>query len=149
MYLAKKHRRMLSAPFLVEKRVREHPEIVVEDLNVSGMLANRKLSKAILDMVFYELKQQLSYKCELYGCLLTQADRWFPSSKTCSNCGQKKETLSLSERVFNCPECGFNLDRDLNAAINLKNLAVSSTVSACGLADADVAKTKLRSQLWV
>ena len=128
---------------------KNHSEIVVEDLNVSGMLANHKLAKAISDMGFYELKRQLSYKCELYGAKLTEADRWFPSSKTCSNCGHKKEMLSLSERVFDCPDCGFSLDRDLNAAINLKNLAVSSTVSACGLADADVAKTKLRSQFSV
>ena len=120
-YLAKNHRRMLSDTFLVEKRCRKHPEIVVEDLKVSGMLASHKLAKAISDMGFYELKRQLSYKGELYGCLLTQAERRFPSSKTCSNCGHKKETLSLSERVFNCPDCRFSLDRDLNAAINLKN----------------------------
>ena len=121
---------------------KNHSEIVVEDLNVSGMLANHKLAKAISDMGFYEFKRQLTYKGELYGSRLTEVDRWFPSSKTCSNCGQKKETLSLSERVFNCPDCGFSLDRDLNAAINLKNVAVSSTVSACGLESADVAKAK-------
>ena len=121
---------------------KNHSEIVVEDLNVSGMLTNHKLAKAISDMGFYELKRQLTYKCELYGSRLTEVDRWFPSSKTCSNCGQKRETFSLSERVFNCPHCRLSIDRDLNAAINLKNVAVSSTVSACGLENADVAKMK-------
>ena len=104
---------------------------------------------SLSDMGFYELKRQLSYKCELYGSKLTEADRWFPSSKTRSNCGHKRETLSLSERVFNCPHCRFSLDRDLNAAIDLKNVAASSTVSACGLENADVAKVKLRSQFSV
>ena len=93
------------------------------------MLANHKLAKAIQDMGFYEFRRQLKYKCELHGSELIIADRWFASSKTCSNCGCKKETLSLSERVYNCDNCGVSLDRDLNAAINLATLAVSSTVS--------------------
>ncbi len=98
---------------------KNHGVIVIEDLNVSGMLANHKLAKAISDMGFYELRRQLEYKCQLYGSKLVIVDRWFPSSKTCSNCGVKKETLSLSERVFRCDSCGFECDRDLNAAINL------------------------------
>jgi len=83
------------------------------------MMANHKLAKAIADMSFFELRRQLTYKCELYGSKLVVVDRWFPSSKICSNCGTKKETLKLSERVFNCSDCGFVIDRDWNAAINL------------------------------
>ena len=98
---------------------KNHGRIGIEDLNVSGMLANHKLAKAIADMSFFEFRRQLTYKCELYGSSLFVVDRWFPSSKTCSNCGTKKETLSLSERVFNCECCGLEIDRDLNASINL------------------------------
>ena len=98
---------------------KNHGKIVIEDLNVSGMLANHKLAKAISDMGFYEFRRQLEYKCKLYGSELTIVDRWFPSSKTCSNCGHKKESLSLSERTFKCDHCGVEIDRDLNAAINL------------------------------
>ncbi|WYM00026.1 MAG: RNA-guided endonuclease InsQ/TnpB family protein [Gloeotrichia echinulata DVL01] len=98
---------------------KNHGTVVIEDLNVSGMLANHKLAKAITDMGFFEFRRQLTYKCKLYGSNLVVVDRWFPSSKTCSNCGTKKETLSLSERVFECGNCGFTIDRDLNAAINL------------------------------
>ena len=121
---------------------KNHGTVVIEDLNVSGMMANRKLAKAVQDMGFYEFKRQLSYKSELYSSHVLLADRWFPSSKTCSNCGQKKESLSLSERTFNCGSCGFTLDRDLNAAINLADLAVSSTVSACGVDSADTTIVK-------
>ena len=84
------------------------------------MMANHKLAKAIADMGFYEFRRQLDYRCELYGSELVVVDRWFPSSKTCSNCGTKKETLSLAERVFHCDHCGFEVDRDLNASINLE-----------------------------
>ncbi|MDF5721461.1 MAG: RNA-guided endonuclease TnpB family protein [Rhizonema sp. PD37] len=100
---------------------KNHGTIVIEDLNVSGMLANHKLAKAIADMSFFEFRRQLIYKCELYGSKLVVVDRWFPSSKTCSNCGTLKETLALKERVFECSHCGFVIDRDLNAAINLSH----------------------------
>lgn len=103
---------------------KNHSEIVVEDLNVSGMLANGKLSKAIADSGFYEFRRQLEYKTKLNGSKLVLAGRWFPSSKTCSSCGKKKESLSLSERTFSC-ECGFVCDRDVNAAINLVRLVKS------------------------
>lgn len=99
---------------------KNHGRVVIEDLNVSGMLANHKLAAAIADMSFFELRRQLTYKCQLYGAKLVIVDRWFPSSKLCSNCGAKKETLLLSERVFECNSCGHSQDRDLNAAINLK-----------------------------
>jgi putative transposase len=98
---------------------KNHGTVVIENLNVSGMMANRKLAKSLSDMGFFEFRRQLTYKCELYGSKLVVVDRWFPSSKTCSNCGIKKETLGLDERVFECSHCGFVLDRDLNAAINL------------------------------
>ncbi|MCC5666248.1 transposase [Nostoc sp. CHAB 5784] len=101
---------------------KNHGTVVIENLNVSGMMANHKLSKAIADMSFFQFRRQLTYKCELYGSKLVVADRWFPSSKTCSNCGTKKETLSLSERVFSCEHCGFVMDRDLNAAVNLSKV---------------------------
>ena len=84
------------------------------------MLANHKLAKAIADMGFYEFRRQLEYKCQLYDSELVVVDRWFASSKSCSNCGTKKETLTLSEQVFKCQHCGFECDRDLNASINLK-----------------------------
>jgi putative transposase len=98
---------------------KNHGVVVIEDLNVSGMMANHKLAKSIADMGFYEFRRQLTYKCELYGSKLVVVERWFPSSKTCSSCGTKKETLTLNERVFECGQCGFVIDRDLNAAINL------------------------------
>jgi putative transposase len=120
---------------------KNHGTVVIEDLNVSGMMANRKLAKAIQDMGFYEFRRQLDYKTKLYGSELVIVDRWFPSSKTCSRCGKKKETLSLSERVFDCDHCGLQIDRDLNAAINLQK-AASPVVSACGADEADFAAMK-------
>ena len=105
---------------------KNHGTVVIEDLNVSGMMANHKLAKAIADMGFYEFRRQLTYKCELYGSKLVVVERWFPSSKTCSSCGTKKETLTLNERVFECGHCGFTIDRDLNAAINLSLYASGS-----------------------
>ena len=104
----------------------------IEALNARGMMANRHLSRAIGDMSFHELRRQLEYKVEMRGGLITVADRWFPSSKTCSECGARNERLSLSVRQWTCSGCGERHDRDVNAAINLKNYAVSSTVSACG-----------------
>ncbi|AFY53404.1 transposase, IS605 OrfB family, central region [Rivularia sp. PCC 7116] len=98
---------------------KNHGTIVIEDLNVSGMMKNHKLAGAIADMGFYEVRRQLEYKCKMYGSKLVVLDRWFPSSKTCSNCGHKKEILSLSERLFDCENCNFTAYRDLNAAINL------------------------------
>ena len=93
--------------------------IVIEDLNVSGMMQNHKLAQSIADCGFYEFKRQLEYKCKKFVAKLVLADRWYPSSKTCSNCGCKKESLLLSERVYECKHCGHVIDRDLNAAINL------------------------------
>lgn len=108
---------------------KNHTVVGIEDLNVSGMLANYKLAKAIADMGFYEFRRQLDYKCKLYGSKLIVIDRWFGSSKTCSNCGCVKESLSLAERTYYCGECNFSIDRDLNAAINIERYAASSVVS--------------------
>ncbi|MGH8001338.1 MAG: RNA-guided endonuclease InsQ/TnpB family protein [Brasilonema sp.] len=98
---------------------KNHAVIVIEDLNVSGMMQNHKLAQSIADCGFYEFKRQLEYKSKKYVCKLVVADRWHPSSKTCSSCGHKKESLLLSERVYTCEHCGHMMDRDFNAAINL------------------------------
>jgi len=104
----------------------------VEDLNVRGMVRNRHLARSIADMGFFEFRRQLEYKAAQRGGMVVVADRWYPSSKTCSDCGHKLDTLPLHVREWTCPECGARHDRDVNAAINLRNMAVSSTVSACG-----------------
>lgn len=93
--------------------------IVIEDLNVSGMLKNHSLARAIQDQRLGEVRRQLEYKCEWYSVSLIVADRFYPSSKLCSDCGYKKPDLKLSDRVYCCPACGNVMDRDLNAAVNL------------------------------
>ena len=100
-------------------------QIVIEDLNIKGMMKNRHLSKAIAEQSLYQFTQLLTYKCELYGIKIVKANRWFPSSKTCSECGCIKHDLKLSDRVYKCNECGSEIDRDINAAINLSNYKVS------------------------
>lgn len=111
--------------------------IVVEDLNVSGLIRNRSLSRVIADLAWGEFSRQLAYKTRWYGSVLVVADRFFASTKTCSGCGVVADEVPLSERTFACGSCGLDIDRDLNAAINLKNyVAVSSTETrnACGAA---------------
>lgn len=98
---------------------RNYTDISIEDLNVQGMSRNRRLAKHVLDAGFSEFRRQLEYKTARSGARLHVIDRWYPSSKACSNCGTVKAKLSLSERVFHCDTCGFEIDRDLNAAINL------------------------------
>ena len=93
--------------------------VVMEDLNVTGMMKNKHLAKAVQEQKFYEFIRQMKYKCEFNGIELIQADRWYPSSKTCSRCGSIKKDLKLSDRTYICNECGFIIDRDKNAAINL------------------------------
>jgi len=112
--------------------VRRFTLIGLEDLHVRGMLANHRLARAVADMGMAEFRRQLTYKAAMGGTCLVTADRWFPSSKTCSACGFVLKELPLSVREWTCPACGAGHDRDVNAAINLRNLAVSSTVSACG-----------------
>jgi putative transposase len=94
--------------------------IKIEDLNVLGMMANHKLAGAISDLGFYKFKRQLDYKCLMYGANLVLVDQWFPRSKTCSNCGNKKD-MPLNLRTYNCPACGRSIERDLNASINILN----------------------------
>jgi putative transposase len=111
---------------------RRFDTIGIEDLNVKGMMQNRHLSRAVADMGFYEFRRQLDYKAKSRGSLVVVADRWFASSKLCSYCSSKLENLPLTVREWTCPGCNTSHDRDINAANNLKNLAVSSTVSVCG-----------------
>jgi len=94
--------------------------ICLEDLNVKGMMKNHRLAKAISDMGFYEFRRQLEYKAIVFGNWISVVEQWFPSSKTCSNCGHKKEQLKLSERFYHCEACGHQIDRDLNAARNIE-----------------------------
>src|SRR5438445_10676826 len=100
--------------------------VVVEDLNVAGMLRNRRLARSIADAGFAEIRRQLTYKTGWYGGRLVVADRWFPSSKTCSACQTVRPKLSLATRTFTCEYCGLGLDRDLNAALNLKHQVAQS-----------------------
>lgn len=93
--------------------------IVMENLNVEGMIKNKHLSKAIHEQCFYEFKRQIKYKCEFYGIEFVEVDRFYPSSKTCCECGNIKKDLTLSDRIYTCECCGNVIDRDLNAAINL------------------------------
>lgn len=120
---------------LSNKLTTEYSVVGIEDLNVKGMVKNRCLARAVSDQGFGKLRTMIEYKAAMTGVTVVVVDRWFPSSKTCHVCGTIHE-LKLSDRTMNC-DCGNVLDRDLNAAINLKNYAVSSTVSACGVSSSD------------
>jgi len=117
---------------LTTEITRRFHTIGIEDLNVRGMVRNRHLARSIADMGFHEFRRQLEYKAERRGGRVVVADRWFPSSKTCSACGSVQEAMPLSVRQWICPDCGTRHDRDLNAARNLATYAASSAVSACG-----------------
>ncbi|MFF1571093.1 IS607 family element RNA-guided endonuclease TnpB, partial [Streptomyces sp. NPDC058293] len=104
---------------LTTSLAREYRTIVVEDLNVAGMVKNRRLARAVADAGFGEIRRQLAYKTVWNGGHLEVADRWFPSSKTCSSCGTVKTKLPLRVRTYVCETCGLVLDRDENAALNL------------------------------
>lgn len=106
--------------------------IVLEDLHVRGMQQNRHLALSLHDAGFGELRRQLAYKSEWYGSTLVVADRFYPSSKLCSGCGTIKDTLSLGERVYCCEVCGLSLDRDENAAINLRRLGLAQLPEGLG-----------------
>ncbi len=114
--------------------------IGIEDLHVKGMLGNRCLARSIADMGFGELRRQLEYKAAWRGEQVVVIDRWYPSSKTCSRCGHRLDVLGLQVREWQCPDCGTLHDRDVNAAGNLRNMAVSSTVAACGGEGAGLAR---------
>ena len=108
--------------------------VVIENLNVTGMLTNRRLARAVADQGFGITRRMLGYKTVWNGGRLITADRWYPSSKMCSACGATKAKLSLSERTFTCEACGLVADRDVNAALNLLELAASGaeSINACG-----------------
>jgi putative transposase len=112
--------------------------IAIEDLNVKGMVENRRLARSVMDGGFFELRRQIEYKAKMTGSNVVVVDRWFPSSKTCSSCG-KIHDMPLSARRMVCG-CGNDIDRDLNAARNLAKCAASSAVSACGVQSAGVAQ---------
>ncbi|MCJ1678188.1 IS607 family element RNA-guided endonuclease TnpB [Streptomyces sp. APSN-46.1] len=126
---------------MTTRLAREYGTIVVEDLNVAGMGRNRRLSRRVADAAFGEIRRQLAYKARRHGTRLVVADRWYPSSKTCSRCGVAKAKLPLSMRVFACENCGLVLDRDANAGHNLVALAARTT--GTGVAgDLDPAKAE-------
>jgi len=110
----------LSSELARTKRV-----MVLEDLHVRGMQRNKHLALSVSDAGMGELRRQLTYKSDWYGSTLVTADRFFPSSKLCSGCGTIKDTLSLTERVYDCDVCGLSIDRDENAAVNLRRLELA------------------------
>ncbi|WP_220448434.1 RNA-guided endonuclease TnpB family protein, partial [Nonomuraea diastatica] len=116
---------------LTTRLARTYGTIVVEDLNLAGMVRNRRLARAIGDAGFGEIRRQLTYKTGWHGGRHVVADRWFPSSKTCPSCGAVKAKLPLRARRFVCQDCGLSIDRDHNAAINLASL-VKQTVAGSG-----------------
>ncbi|MBP2321991.1 putative transposase [Kibdelosporangium banguiense] len=115
---------------LTTRLVRENQTIVIEDLNVSGMLRNGSLARAISDAAWWEFRFQLEYKAAWYGREVIAVDQWFPSSKTCSECGLLLDTLPLGVREWTCPGCGVTHDRDVNASRTI--LAAGLAVTACG-----------------
>ena len=116
--------------------VRDNDVIVIEDLNVAGLLRNRRLARAIGDCGWGEFRRQLDYKCRRYGRELVVIGRWYPSSKTCSACGHLLAELSLSTRHWTCPSCRARHDRDINAARNIlaagRAVARGTPGDACG-----------------
>ena len=117
---------------LTTRLVATYRRIGIEDLNVRGMVRNRRLARSIMDASFFEFRRQLEYKARLRGATIVVADKFYPSSKTCSCCGSVKAELDLSQRVYSCESCGYEADRDVNAARNLEKLAASFAVTACG-----------------
>ena len=115
---------------LTTQLVNENQTIVVEDLAIKNMVKNHKLAQSISDASWGELIRQLAYKCEWYGRELIKIDRWFPSSKRCGNCGHIVDKMPLNVRGWECPKCGINHDRDINASKNI--LAAGLAVSVCG-----------------
>jgi IS605 OrfB family transposase len=131
---------------LTSSLAKNHSEIVIEDLNIKGMSQNHKLASAILDGGFYEFRRQLEYKASWYGAKVTIANRFYPSSKMCSSCGNIKEKLSLAERIYKCEVCGLELNRDLNAAINLENYEINSPVSYTGSLEKEAKACRVSNQ---
>ena len=117
------------------KLIRENKAIVLEDLNVKGMMNNHCLARAVSDVGMFEFRRMLEYKANWYGREIQYANTFYPSSKTCSNCGWKNDDLKLSDRIFKCQICHHEMDRDLNAALNLKKLYTASSAGIHALGD--------------
>ena len=148
--VARAHRKVRAsrADFLHRtsaRLVRDHDVIVIEDLAVKNMLRNRQLAKAISDCGWGEFRRQLQYKAARAGRHLIVIDRWFPSSKTCSECGHLLAKLPLSTRAWECPSCGTRHDRDVNAAKNI--LAAGLAVTACGADVRHSGSSRVRSAM--
>lgn len=111
---------------------KNHGEIVLEDLDVQGMVRNRHLARAISDIGFGEFRRQLEYKCRWYGSRLSVTPKFYPSTRRCSSCGHVTDEMPLSKRTYACESCGLVLDRDLNAALNLVAVSSTETLNACG-----------------
>ncbi|WP_246143498.1 IS607 family element RNA-guided endonuclease TnpB [Actinacidiphila oryziradicis] len=122
----------------------EYGTVVVEDLNVAGMLRNRRLARKIADAGFGEIRRQITYKTKRNGCRTVVASRWYPSSKTCSDCGAVKAKLPLHVRVFDCDSCPLVMDRDENAARNLAALAAACMTGTGVAGDQDARAPKPR-----
>ena len=119
---------------VTSRLARTKSAVVLEDLHVSGMVQNHHLAQAITDVGFSEFRRQMVYKGQWYGCQIILADRFYPSSKRCSQCGQIKHEMDLGTRVYICDQCGLMIDRDLNAALNLEQVTTGSSPEryACG-----------------
>ena len=126
---------------LTARLCRENQVVVIEDLNVRGMLTNGHLARAIADVGFYALRRQLAYKAARYGTRIVVANRWYPSSKLCSSCDTRNGALTLAECTWTCVACGAQHDRDVNAAINLQRLATGALAAATALPVASRAAT--------
>ncbi|MFF3873737.1 IS607 family element RNA-guided endonuclease TnpB [Streptomyces sp. NPDC001978] len=123
----------------------QYGTVVIEDLNVAGMLRNRRLARQIADAGFGDIRRQLASKTKRNGCRIVAADRWYPSSKTCSGCGAVKAKLPLHIRTFACDVCGLVIDRDANAAHNLAALAAAAATGT-GVAADQSADTALKAR---
>ena len=116
------------------KLVSENQTLILEDLSVKNMMGDHRYAKSIGDCSWSELVRQICYKSEWYGRKVIKIDRYFPSSKTCSNCGYIKDDLTLKDREWNCPKCNYKHDRDLNASLNILKQGLNLTVGTTGLA---------------
>lgn len=104
--------------------INEYETIIIEDLAVSNMVKNHKLARAISDMGWRQFRTMLEYKADWYGKNIQVIGRFEPSSKICSNCGNIKQDLKLSDRIYHCDKCGIKIDRDKNASLNIKNFGL-------------------------
>jgi len=134
---------------LSKKLVTENDMIVIEDLNIRGMASGLHLGKSVNDLAWSRFVYKLKYKGNSSGCKIILADRFFPSSKTCSNCGYKSNILKLSDREWTCPICGKHLDRDTNAAINLVNYGLGAVSPEVTPVETTVHEAESRKQEYI